>query len=970
MKMNLNDKIHGFCVKQISYLSHLRATMYVMEYEKNGARLIYMDRDDENKTFSVAFKTLPKDNTGVFHILEHSVLCGSQKYPLKDPFVELLSGSLNTFLNAMTFKDKTMYPVATTNEKELFNLADVYLDAVFNPLAVKDKKAFMQEGWHYEPGEAGTLSYKGVVFSEMQGDYSSAESVTDRHINEMLFEGTPYAYDSGGDPSQITELSYEDFVRFYDVYYHPSNAVLFLDGEMNPEPMLKLISGYLSKYERRDVSGEEYRIKEALPKKVRREALYEIAEGEDLTDKARLALAHLTFTFDKREKIFGAAILSSALLSSNESPLKRAILNLKLCEDVQVNIGEGIYQNYFEVDFINVKDGMEEKLESLFYDEVRKLCRSGIEKSQLEAAINSLEFFLSERDYGSLPLGVIFAMNVLESFLYSDDALSGLTFNCEIAFLRENIESGFFEALLSEIFIENESLAVLTLKPCKNLSAKAREAERIKLSEIAKGLSPSDRERIESEFFKLSSWQESEDSEKARSSIPRLTVSDIPRTVKSIPTEVTERDGVRLVFHPLPTSGITYTELYFDVSDIGKDELFTGALLGLFLGNLSTENYSASELVKEIKSELGTLSAALKFATRVDGEPKIYLKIFVSALSSKKESIKALLAEVLTRTLFTEKDAMENIVKQAYIGSEESFVSAGHRVAKARVAAMLSSEAAATEYYSGYEAHLSYKALCRSFDGKFEEMTAKLCAFIGKYLVRDRLIISISEESSVSEGRAFAKEISELFSSAEAPTNPVCSIKPLPKRNEGINIPAKVSFSCMGSNVLAEMEGTDGIFDVASTLVSYEYLWGEVRVKGGAYGTGMRAVRTGFVSYYSYRDPSVKKSLEAFRKVPAFLHSYVKAEKKLDKYIIGAVGDTSPYLTPRFMGSVGTMRYLNGLTDEMRLAQRSEILSASLQKLKKLSSAIEKSNEGSVFCAVGPKETLLDIKDIDVILEI
>ena len=966
--MKINDKIHGFKVKDIHELTSPSLTMYVMEHEKSGARLVYLDRDEENKTFSIAFKTLPSDSTGVFHILEHSVLCGSEKYRLKDPFVELLSGSLNTFLNAMTFSDKTMYPVASTNEKEFLSLAGVYLDAVFYPLAVKSELAFMQEGWHYEIDEEGRLSYKGVVLNEMRGDYSSPESVADRHIQDMLFSGTPYAHDSGGDPSFITELTYEEFCRAHKTYYHPSNSTVFLDGRMDIEAALALVASYLDRFDRIDTDTEAFRFPSAKRRIERREAEYEISESEDTENKTRLALAHLTFRFDEREKIFGAATLSSALFSSNESEIKKRILASGLCEDMQVNVGEGIYENYFEVDFINIKDGRAAELERLFYDTVADISSRGIDREELCAAINSLEFTQRERDYGTLPLGVVYAMNLMESYLYSDDPLAGLTFENEIKFLRDNIDTGFFESLLSEIFIENESRAALTLIPSRDLGERQREEERERLSAIERSLSGEDKENIRKKAEALLDWQNMEESEEEKSAIPRLSVSDISPEITSVPTEIEEISGATVITHSIPTSGIAYTELYFDVSDISEDEIFTAALLGLFLGNISTENYTAQKLVKTLKSEIGSFASALTSATLPGGETKVYFKAFISSLSSKKTVAAELLAEVLTRTLFTDSEAMGNILKQAYIASEESYASAGHRAAKARASAMLFTEAAVLEYYSGYEAHKKYKSLAKCFSEKAEEIREELIGFIKKYLVRERLTLSVSEDGA-GEADAFINAVLEAFPNVGERVKPECRIKTLPKRREGIKVPAKVGYSSLVANTLPDDPAEVGIAKVASNLVSYEYLWSEIRVKGGAYGAGMSALRTGQTSFYSYRDPSPKRSIDVIKKSAEFLRDAANRGANIDKYIIGAIGDTSPYLTPRSRANVGTQRYLLGVTDEIRRRTKEEILSADPEKILRYAEKLEAAAENAAYCIVAPKDKL-DSEALDIILEV
>ena len=965
--MNVNDKMHGFTVRERHEISGLAAVMLVMEHDKSGARLVYLDREDENKTFSVTFKTLPTDSTGVFHILEHSVLCGSERYRLKDPFVELLSGSLNTFLNAMTFGDKTMYPVASTSEKEFLSLAGVYLDAVFNPLAARSENAFLQEGWHYEFSEDGSLSYKGVVLNEMRGDYSSPESVTDRHIKDMLFAGTCYAHDSGGDPSEITELTYDSFCRAHKTYYHPSNATFFLDGSLDISSALMLIDGYISGYDRIAVDGDEFSFKPAVRGRAEREVEYEISESESTENKTRIALAHLTFRFDDRERIFGAAILSSALLSSNETEIKREILRSGLCEDLQINVGEGIYENYYEVDLINVKDGCEQELEQLFYSTVSAVAERGIDKGQLVAAINSLEFSLRERDYGTLPLGVIYAMNVMETYLYSDDALSGITFEDEIAFLREKVETDFFEELLLDIFIRNESKVTLLMRPSTDIGERQRREEEEKLSAICASLSDSEREEISAKAEALLAWQSAEESEEAKSSIPRLRVADISRETKSIPTALTEWQGARLLHMPIATNGIAYTELYFDVSDISEDEIFTSALIGLFFANLATENYSAPELMKAIKTDLGIFSAALKPITTVEGETKVYFKVFVSSLSSKKDRAAELLLEVLGKTRYDDAAAMESMVKQAYIASEESFSSAGHRAAKSRASAMLFTEVAVLEKYSGYEAHLGFKALSRDFAGGLASVVSKINSFTEKYITRERLTLTLAEDGG-GDGEGFMRSLAELFPIRGDVLEPKCRIEKLPRRREGIKIPAKIGYSSLVLNTKPVSVKELGVAMVASNLVSYEYLWGEIRVKGGAYGAGMSAIRTGQTSFYSYRDPSPIRSVEKMRSAAEFL-SAAAGERDTEKYIIGAIGDISPYLTPRSRGSIGAQRYLAHLTDKMRAEMREQILSINADALRSYAQGLSLAYADSAVCIAAPRE-MLDCAELDAILEI
>lgn len=954
--MNINDKLYGFTVTEKRHVDELTADVYTLIHDKCGARLTFIDRDDDNKTFSITFKTLPEDSTGVFHILEHSVLCGSEKYPLKDPFVELLKGSVNTFLNAMTFQDKTMYPVASRNDKDFYNLVGIYMDAVLHPLVIKNPNAFYQEGWHYEIGDGGELSYKGVVLNEMKGDYSSPESVADRNINEMLYRGTPYEYDSGGDPDEITSLTYESFVAAHKKYYHPTYAELFLDGNVVLDEILPLISSYLSEYGRSEVEKSEFEIpRVTISEPCERTVPYEVKDGESTENKTRVCLGYVVGAFDENKKLFGINILQRALFSTNESEIKRAVIASGLCEDMCVSMRDGILEPAVLIDFINVKDGKADELIKLLYSELERVMRCGIDRDELISNLNFTEFQVRERDFGSLPIGVANAMISLESLLYSDDPVQNFRCNEAFASLREGVDTGYFEGLIKEIFLENNRRGTLVMLPSDTLAQERRAYEEKALAEYAASLGERERAELAEMNRELALWQESEDSEQAREAIPSLALSDISDTPRKVPTEISERCGATAITHPISTNGIIYVDYHFDMSDVSAEELPYIALYNLLLTNLETEKRSASEVQRLIKASLGGFDTKMSAISRLDGGkcvPKVYLTVSASALSANRDKIPEITAEILNGALFEDKNAIRNIIRQTVIASEESFSSTGHQTAMGRVSAASSVEAACREYYNGYEAYLTFKELDRRFDEKFSEIKERLYK-ISDFFTRSRLTVSITGDC---DGEYISRLIS-IFKNGDK-VDPVCKIQPIPKRREGIAIPARVSFAAAGGNLFEIGGCPDGSYDVARSLVGYEYLWSEVRVKGGAYGAGMSAGISGNVGFYSYRDPSPSRTLGIFDSAPRFIREFANSERDITKYIIGAVGDSEPQRTPRMAGAGATVRYLRGISYERECELRRSMLGVNSSELLKIADSVEKSVRGGAVCVVGPREEL------------
>ena len=961
--MKLNETLYGFTVTREAAIDEIKATLYEAIHEKSGARLIYLDREDENKTFSITFKTLPEDSTGVFHIIEHSVLNGSEKYPVKEPFVELLKGSLNTFLNAMTFADKTMYPVASRNDKDFLNLVSVYLDAVFHPLMLTEPNIFYQEGWHYElDSRDGELKTSGVVLNEMRGAYSSPDEVSSYHIREMLYGNSCYRFESGGEPGAITDLTHEEFCKAHAKYYHPSNAEIFLDGSVKLDEVLPLIDEYLSEYERKEISFDIP--SPVKPKETTREIEYEIAENESPENKTRLSVGYLTGRFDEQEKSVAISVLIDALTSSNESPLKKAIIDSGLCEDLLITTSDSMQDNMFFIDFRNVKDGKCDELYEFFNETVTELCKNGIDKDALEASLNSIEFKLREKDFGTFPIGVIYAMTVEDSTLYGGDAMQNLVYEKVLSSIREKLKGDYFEKLLYSLVIENEYKAKLRMTPSPTLGKRRSEEESARLAAIKAKMTDDEIEELLKFCEDLKAWQEREDTDEALAALPMLKLEDISPKIERIPHTVEKSEGVTTLHADVATSGITYLSLYYDSTDLSADEIFKLRILLSLFEEVKTKKRSAIELQNLIKSNLGALGASAPHLTTRSGEVKLYSLISASFLDSKKEEAVSLIREMIYDSIFTDKEVARNIIRQMKIGSEESFSAMGHSIAFTRSSAQTNPEAAIAEYYSGYEAHLSTKRLDKSFDELADGLIKSLEALVEKIFVRERLTIVITGRKS----DELTKTIVDMTPSGCACATATTPVLPLGRKREGILIPARAAFAGIGAYITDLGEDATGSIEVARSLLSYDFLWNKVRVQGGAYGVGLIA-RNENVGFYSYRDPSPKRSVGCFAESGEFLRDLAKSGEDITKFIIGAVGNIAPLLTPKLKGSLAARRYLRGVTDEETEKRLGEILATDSDALINISKILDKICESACPCIIAGRD-ILDACNLDSILEI
>ena len=960
--MRINDKLHGFTVTRVVEIPDVSGKLYEMTHEDSGASLIFLERDDENKTFAIGFRTLPSDDTGVFHIIEHSVLCGSDKYPVKEPFVELLKGSQNTFLNAMTYEDRTVYPVSSRNPKDFLNLVSVYMDAVLHPTALKDPKIFRQEGWHFELDEDENLIYNGVVYNEMKGAYSSPDEISVATAKATLFPDTPYKYESGGAPAAIPNLTFEQFCASHARFYHPSNAVMFLDGQVDLDATLLLLDDFLREYtpiEKTEAIAPQPTVDGGTAT-----AYYEISENEDPDGKCRLSLNYVYGSPEDGKLILATSILIDALLGSNDAPLKKTILKSGLAEDFDVFTNRTVQQS-LQIEARGVKEENLETLEQLILDSIRKIAEEGIDKNAISSALNAIEFKLREKDYGSFPKGVAFALSVFGATNYGRSPEAALSYEADVKAVRDAVETDYFEKTLLDMTVNNPHRSKVILLPDKDMGKKLTAEEKERLAKIKASMTPDELSAIKAETEALKAWQASVDSEENLAKLPTLGIEDVYVSESVTPTVVNEICGCKVINHPVDTSGIGYYKLMFKAPDLDCEEIFALNVLSILFGNVHTDKHTPLEVQNLIKANLGGLSFGLTVAGKSD-DVSPYLVVTGSSLDSKREDLRSILTEVLLTGDLGDKEALKNLLMQSKLMAEDMFSQAGHSVAMGRVNAALYSDGVMKEYISGYEA---YKLLCDLIDNYDSQIDAFIDKIIGlhkRVVTRERLTVSLT-------GALDAAFIESLI--GDIPTNGVIpeklTIAPLGFKSEAIIVPSRVSYAVSGGDAGAEITDLLGALMVSRSILSYEYLWNQIRVLGGAYGAGFFARRSGFIGCYSYRDPSPVSSMEKYRECGRFLDGLCSSGTDLTKFIIGAIGEYDTLTTPRLAGSKATADYLSGWTPEDDAKVLGDMKSASADDLKRVSDLLAKVFDGAVSCVVGSREHIEASKDsFDHIIEI
>ncbi|MBO5525517.1 MAG: insulinase family protein [Clostridia bacterium] len=942
MNYTVGQTVHGFQVTKRSEVRELSASLVEMEHIKSGAKLVYVDCDDENKVFGISFKTVPEDSTGVFHILEHCMLNGSEKYPLREPFVNLLKNSLQTFLNAMTFPDKTVYPVASRNEKDFSNLMSVYLDAVFAPNLRTNKNVFLQEGWHYElTDDKSEPVFKGVVFNEMKGAMSSVFDVLEQGFLAALYPDTCYRHNSGGDPRKIPDLTYEQFLSSYHKHYHADNASIFLYGKMDVEAKLAFMDEeYLSKFER---NGETIVIERQSPV-VNTDAVatYAIGPEDEEEGNAYCQLGWCVAECDDREKLLAYEILNAVLFSTNESPLKKAIMDAGLGKDVRAEVlGDVLQPAYFiQLHKTNADEG--KRFEFVVRETLKKIADEGIDQKALEAAINNMEFKLREMETGGFPQGVMYGLYVASAMNYGIDPATHIRYEKELASLRAGMQNGYFERLIYDL-LESKHYALLTVKPSKTLGAEQAEEEARKCREYRASLNEEQVQSLIRLNQELRVFQETEDTPEQIATLPTLTLADLDREPTIAPTEHIVKENREVLFHEVKTGGIVYLTLYYNLASVAEDDLPKLATYASLLGKIKTKKHTAEELNTEVMLHLGGLS----FGTVVYGvnakEARPMLKASVSYLEGDEEKAISLLREVLDETV-CEAEEVDKLIAQKSAMTQMRIMQRGNAVAYGMVSARLTAAGAYAERMEGVS---FYRALQQMKGAEFEGFSVPF--------KKNNLIVSVTGSKAAKENL-----LSRISCFETGETSMQKSTISLQEGNPAVTIPAGINYVAKGG---ASFKGTykPGNVKVMKQILSLDYLWNEVRAKGGAYGVGVVADKDLFC-FVSYRDPNVVNTLGAYDNAEAYLKNVALTDDALVGYIIGTVAGEEPTLSPKLRGAQGDADYFKEISEEEQRKTREELLSTTEEDLKNMANLIAEVKEQGFVAAVGNAEKLAECK--------
>ena len=926
--------IHGFEQIDARNIPELKTRTYLYRHSKTGAQLLSFVNDDENKVFGINFRTPPSDSTGVAHILEHSVLCGSRKFPVKEPFVELLKSSLKTFLNAMTYPDKTCYPVASQNVKDFYHLIDVYLDAVFYPRLTPF--VFQQEGWHYEIEEStGSLSYKGVVFSEMKGAYSSPDHLHAELSQRSLFPDTTYGFDSGGDPEVIPTLTFEQFKAFHEKYYHPSNARIFFYGDDDPEERLRIANDYLKDFEKREIDST---IPLQKPISQQRNMVHLFAGGGDPTPKGMLTLNWLLDEVISKEIHVAFHMLDYILLGMPGSPLRKALIESKLGEDLAGGgLASDIRQMYFSTGLKGIDPATADRIESLILDVLSELVRNGIDPDTIEAAQNTIEFALRENNTGNYPRGLVLMLRALTTWLYDADPLALVAFEAPLASVKRSIAANgrFFEELIDRYFLKNLHRTRLLLEPDAEMAKKAEESEKRKLAEIHSRMRADEVERTAAASARLKELQQAPDPPEALATVPTLKISDLSLMNKTIPLTASQEQGSVMLYHDLFTSGIAYLDLGFDLHALPQKYLPYAPLFGRALLEMGTEKEDFVTLTQRISRKTGGLKPSL-LATSVRGSQAAASRLLLrgKAMVRQVEDLFAILRDVLLSVRLDNKERFRQMVLEAKARLEHELVPSGHQFVDLRLRAPFSEADWAAEQMRGITSLLFLRDLARAVDDDWPGVLAKLEEMRLILVNRNALLVNLTVDEK-NRPQVYS-QAGEFLTQLPASPSEAVAWKPQAMTDfEGMVIPAQVNYVGKSANLYKAGYAYHGSSHVISRYLRNGWLWDKVRVQGGAYGAFCHFDRlTGIATFVSYRDPNLLKTLETYDASARFLKEIQLSEEELHKNIIGTIGDLDQYQLPDAKGYTSMVRYLAGETDAQRQLIREEVLATRLSDFR------------------------------------
>lgn len=927
----------------------------VLRHKKSGARVAVISNDDNNKVFSVGFRTPPEDSTGVAHILEHSVLCGSERFPVKEPFVELVKGSLNTFLNAMTYPDKTIYPVASCNEKDFANLMEVYMDAVFFPDIYKHKEIFLQEGWHYELEDIKSeLVYNGVVYSEMKGAFSSPDQILYAETQQTLFPDTAYGVESGGDPDVIPNLTYEQFLEFHKRYYHPVNSYIYLYGDMDVRERLEWMDKeYLSRFETITLDSS-LTAQEPFAEQKMIERFYSVNNEEEAKDAAYFAYNVAIGAETDLVRDTALSILCTALVNIPGAPVKQALTAAGIGEDVYAMYSDETLQPFFSLVAQNAPEEKAAEFFDIVTGTIMSCIKEGINKKSLLAALNRMEFSFREADSGNYPKGLRYGQMMLTTWLYDDTKVfDNMHWSPIFDKLRELIDTDYFEKLAQEYLIDNNHGVFLKLLPKVGMLTEKENALKEKLAAYKESLTEQELEAVVTQTKALKKYQEEPSTAEELATIPRLTREDIKREADPFINEVKEMNGVTALHQEMFTNQIAYVKLLFDMKKIPAELLpYAGMLVGLF-GKMDTKSHSYLDLNNEININTGGINTNILVTSRYDDihQYKVYFTAEGKALYSKVPELVTYFKELLTETVFDNPVRIREILLEQKSGMESSYTDMAHRAALKRTTSYFSEVGMAWELTDGIAYYDFISELLEQFDARKDALTTKLYEAFECIFAKDVLTVSVTADA---EGYGMVEKDSKALFEAFAENAKGSELVLIPeKKNEGFITPGQVQYVCCAGDYKAAGLSYTGAYEVLRTAMSYGYLWTNVRVKGGAYGAAFMAMENGRMAFYSWRDPHLNRTMQVYEDAVNYIENFDADEAEMTKYVIGTMSGIDMPRNPRMEGERGCTAYLTGRTMESVQKRREEVLDVTVEDIRTLAKGVRAMLSQNCCCTIG-----------------
>lgn len=949
-------------------IPELATTGYLLRHKKTKARVVLMENDDNNKVFNIGFRTPPKDSTGVAHIVEHTVLCGSKEFPVKDPFIELAKGSLNTFLNAMTYPDKTVYPVASCNDKDFQNLMHVYLDAVFFPNIYKEEKIFKQEGWHYELDAVDEpVRYNGVVFNEMKGVFSSPDQLLFRNIQHSLFPDSAYGVESGGDPAAIPDLTYEAYLDFHRRYYHPSNSYIYLYGDMDMEEKLNWIAeNYLDSFDELAIDSE-VKLQKPFDEPAEEYGFYSVTEGEDTEGKAYFSYNVVCDTSLDRTLYRAMQVFDHVLVEAVGAPVKQALLDAGIGTEISSSCEESIRQPFFSIIAKNVRMDQKSDFIRVVTETLRDLADNGLNKKSLLAAVNAMEFQYREADFGPYPKGLMYGLQMFDSWLYDENKpFIHLCANDVFADLREKVDTGYYEDLLRRYFLDNKHRSFVSIQPKVGLTAQMDREEQERLAEYKKTLSQEECEALVEETKALKKYQEEPTPTEDLKCIPLLAREDIGKEAQPFVNELRVAAGKNVLFHDVFTNGIGYLRIGFDIKDLKEYAPYIGLLTDL-VGFVDTDKHSKLELSNEILLHAGGFGLGVStYEKKKSGDYAIRMEATSKILYSEIPYMMEIIKEIFTTSHVWDEKRLREVIGESRAGKQVSLQAAGHTTAAWRALSYLKER---TYYVEQFKGIAYYDFLCEleeNFDAHKDNLIAVLKGLVAEIFTRDRLTFGFTADE---EGYEVLKNCAAVLVDGL----PEKSSEPLPEAdwklreitpNEGFKTAGKVQYVARAGEFRKQGIGYSGVYRVVKTILGYDYLWNEVRVKGGAYGVMCAFAEEGVGYLMSYRDPNLAETNEVYNHIPDYLDAFDADERDMMKYIIGTISDMDTPLTPRAKGERSYYAFMTETQFEEKQRERDEVLATDSAKIREAAAMIRAILSDGYICALGSEEKVEQCKEL------